>query len=214
MAIAYEDGVAIINDKVVSYGKSARYMNVSRQYRVNKNSLVAFGGDHADFQTLQNIIERRQNELRAHDRESILYPKQLFSYLSTLLYYRRCKMNPMWNTLIVCGMQPEQFDHTKLSPFIGVITPKGVAYEAKHVATGLSAMLLNQVIETEYRSKTMTKDEAIACLKKAHELTIYHDCVASNVYELAVVDKEDVHLSKSETITGNWLIAEYNCQYE
>ncbi|KIH58919.1 hypothetical protein ANCDUO_10862 [Ancylostoma duodenale] len=117
-----------MTDRVVSYGKTARYKNVSRQYKVNNNIIVAFGGDHADFQWLQNVIERQ-----------------------------------------------------------------GVAYQTKHVATGIAAMLLNQAVEDEWRKKgeKLTRPEAEAILRKALELTIYHDCCADNDFELGVVDAED-----------------------
>ncbi|VDK40592.1 unnamed protein product [Anisakis simplex] len=77
-------------------------------------------------------------------------------------------------------------------------------------------MLLNQVVETEFRKVGghLSKDEAIALLRKCLELTIYHDCVADNEFEISTIDKDGAKLGKPEMVTGNWDIAEYNCDYE
>ncbi|CAD6190978.1 unnamed protein product [Caenorhabditis auriculariae] len=216
IAMQYKTGVVVMTDRVVSYGKTARYKNVSRQYKVNDNVLVAFGGDHADFQWLQNVIERQALFWKRFDQE--IGPKALHGYLTSLLYARRCKMNPLWNTLIVAGIEEEEKNNKETStPFIGVITQKGCAYQVKHVATGIGAMLLNQAVEDSWRKKggDITRAEAEAVLKKALELTIYHDCTADNDFEIGSVDSEDgVNLGKEETIIGDWSIAETNCQYE
>uniref|UniRef100_A0A1I7ZK73 Proteasome subunit beta n=1 Tax=Steinernema glaseri TaxID=37863 RepID=A0A1I7ZK73_9BILA len=216
LAVAYKDGVAIMTDRVVSYGKTARYKNVCRQYRVNDQCVVAFGGDHADFQWLQNVIERQEAEMRTYDQRAKMTPKALHGYLTSLMYYRRTKMNPLWNTLIIAGMQPEPLDYDTLKPFIGVITQRGVAYKTQSVATGLGAMLLNQAIETDVRAKKGELDEqgAVDILRKCMELTIYHDCVADDTFDVTTVSGSGVTFRKPETIIGNWEIAEYNCQYE
>ncbi|VDP19819.1 unnamed protein product [Onchocerca flexuosa] len=202
-----------MSDRLVSYGKMARYRHVTRQYRVNNRVIIAFGGDHADFQWLQNVIERQTCELKSHDPNADLSPKMLHGFLTSLLYYRRTRMNPLWNTLVVAGMQAQ---NEQLEPFIGVITSRGVAYRTKSVATGMGAMLLNQVIETEHRKNDgkLSKEQAIDLLRKSLELSIYHDCVADNEFEISTVDKDGVQLGVPEVIAGNWDIAEYNCDYQ
>ncbi|EPB76463.1 hypothetical protein ANCCEY_04447 [Ancylostoma ceylanicum] len=130
---------------------------------------------------------------------SLMYARYVFPFgvlglgLNTLLY-SRTRMNPLWNTLIVAGVEDEEKNNKETSnPFIGVITQKGVAYQTKHVATGIAAMLLNQAVEDEWRKKgeKLTRPEAEAILRKALELTIYHDCCADNDFELGVVDAEE-----------------------
>ncbi|TKR96912.1 hypothetical protein L596_010861 [Steinernema carpocapsae] len=217
LAVQHKDGVAIMTDRVVSYGKTARYKNISRQYRVNDYCVVAFGGDHADFQWLQNVIERQEAEIKTYDQNARMTPKALHAYLTSLMYYRRSRMNPLWNTLVVAGMQPEPMDYATRKPFIGVITQRGVAYKATSVATGMGAMLLNQAIETDVRAKSGDLDEAgaVEILRKCMELTIYHDCVADDTFDVTTVSNaEGVKFQKPETIVGNWEIAESNCQYE
>ncbi|MFH4982281.1 hypothetical protein AB6A40_008990 [Gnathostoma spinigerum] len=212
-AVAYNGGVAIMTDRIISYGKMSRYRHISRQYRVNSRVVVAFGGDVADFQWLQNVIERQVCNLRALDSSAEMSPRMLHGYLTSLLYYCRTRMNPVWNTLIVAGMQLEDGN---LVPFIGVITPRGVAYHTKSVVTGLGAMLLNEAVETESRKlgPSMTKDQTVQMLRKCLELSVYHDCVTDTEFEISTVDQNGVTLGKPEVITGNWEIAEHNCDYE
>lgn len=110
-------------------------------------------------------------------------------------------------------MQPEEHGD-KLVPFIGVITPKGVAYTATSAATGLGAMTLNQAVQDNWRARDgkLTREEAYELLRKSMELSLYHDCMADNEYDLASVDATGVTLEKPETLTGNWQIGETNCQ--
>ncbi|CAD5211579.1 unnamed protein product [Bursaphelenchus xylophilus] len=215
LAVTYDGGVAIATDRVASYGKTARYKHIPRQYRVNENVVVAFGGDHADFQWLQNVIERVEEDHKSYDSNIKLTARGLYNYLCSLLYYRRSKMDPLWNTLIVAGMNPEP-TYDELAPFIGVITQRGVAYEAKSVATGMGQMLLNESLERATRDKggKLNKEEALDLIRTTVQLGYYHDCCADNEIDLTVVDKEGTHLLKPETFVGDWSLAEYNCQYE
>uniref|UniRef100_A0A183CLL6 Proteasome subunit beta n=1 Tax=Globodera pallida TaxID=36090 RepID=A0A183CLL6_GLOPA len=69
MALAYSGGVAVATDRTAFSGRTPRFQNSTRQYRLNDFCLVSFSGDFADFQWLQNLLERHQIELQNSTRQ-------------------------------------------------------------------------------------------------------------------------------------------------
>lgn len=114
-------------------------------------------------------------------------------------------------------MQPKSLDAGVLEPFIGVVTPKGVAYETKSVATGLGAMLLNQLVETNTRAfeYKLSQKEALDLLRKCMELSLYRDCTADSEFDLTSINADDgTVMLDPEIIVGNWDVADASGHYE
>jgi 20S proteasome subunit beta 7 len=90
IAVAFDGGVAVLADRIVSYGKMAKFRQTSRIYRINSCTLISFGGDHADFQLIQNMLQRRSYEFKAEcgDVDAEMPPVAIYSYLNALLYNR------------------------------------------------------------------------------------------------------------------------------
>ncbi len=61
-------------------------------------------------------------------------PKSLFSWLTRVMYNRRTRFNPLWNTLIVGGLQDGE-------PFLGYVDKIGTAYQSNTVASGFGAYI-------------------------------------------------------------------------
>lgn len=194
--------------------------------------MVAFSGDFADFQWLQNVIERIETDIRSYHSNTKLTAKGLYSRLTSLLYYRRSQMNPVWTTLVVAGltfllmilklssllrslgMHPEP-TYDNLVPFIGVISPKGMAYETKAVATSIGQMILTETMNRDARAREfkLTRDEAHALLRKMLEVIKYRDCTSSGDYDLTTIDASGATLERPEKIVGSWEVADYPCHF-
>ena len=56
---------------------------------------------------------------------------QVYSYLCRVMYNRRNKMNPLWNSLVIGGVEPSTG-----VPFLGMVSMQGTHYVASHVTTG------------------------------------------------------------------------------
>jgi 20S proteasome subunit beta 7 len=84
-AIKYKDGVIIATDTMGSYGSLARFPDLKRVIAVNKTTIVGFTGDIADFQFLQEQMERKQREEDAVGGGITMKPKALHCWLTRFL---------------------------------------------------------------------------------------------------------------------------------
>ena len=107
-----------------SYGSLARFRTVSRLRKVTDSCVVAATGDYADFQQIERIMERLTLDTLSElvcpvhpnlriksdslDDGHQYTPQNLFSWLTRILYNRRSRINPLWNTLVVGGYNEDK----------------------------------------------------------------------------------------------------------
>ena len=107
LGVKYKGGVMIAADCLGSYGSLARFRSLTRIYKVNDQCVVAGSGDYADFQYIMDMLKELQMEYEiAHDGHK-LTPKAVHSFLTRILYNRRSNMNPLWNQLVIAGVDDE-----------------------------------------------------------------------------------------------------------
>ena len=91
---------------VASYGSLARFKDIQRLHPVGNNTVIGASGDMSDFQQIQRILEDLLiEEETTRDNEHKLGPREIHEFLAQMMYKRRSKFNPLWNTLIVGGMK-------------------------------------------------------------------------------------------------------------
>jgi 20S proteasome subunit beta 7 len=93
-----------------------------------------------------------------------LSPSQLYAYLTRVMYARRSKVDPLWNSLVIGGV-----DRRSGVPFLGYVDLLGVTYESATIATGFGMHLAQPLLRkaVEGREETLSQQEAEEILKEA-----------------------------------------------
>jgi len=176
--------VIIASDTLGSYGSMARFTTLSRVFRVNESTVMAAGGDYADYQFLKQIIEQKVLSDECIGDGFGYTPKSLHSWLTRFLYNRRSRFNPLWNTLIVAGMLNGE-------AYLGFVDKVGTAYEAPSVASGYGAYIAQPMLRDAIeKNPNMTEQEARDVIQRCMTVLNYRDARSWNKFEMAVVAKD------------------------
>merc|ERR1711983_500314 len=162
--------------------------------------------DIADFQYLHNIIESKQNEEDICGKGGVtMRPEALHCWLTRVLYNRRSKFDPLWNTIIVGGIQDGK-------PFLGCVDHIGTAWKENAVATGMGAAMAIPIINHElekYDNSTdnLNFEQARDIMMKCLRVSYLRDCRATNKFHISVVNKDGAKVEGPLTIDSNWEVA-------
>jgi 20S proteasome subunit beta 7 len=215
LAVKYKDGVVIAADNLASYGSLARFTDVKRLKKFNRKAVVGFGGDVSDMQYLDRLLNSLDVEENyggsdspeAETADPHMSAKNLHAYLSKVMYKRRSDFNPLWNAMLVAGLDEAN------KPFLAYADLLGTTYSSPSLATGFGAHLaqpiMRRVVPTEAASKELTKEQAVDCVKECMKVLFYRDARSMPVYSIAVIDGSGVSLKEDEKLENqSWAFAE------
>ncbi|XP_037120066.1 proteasome subunit beta type-4 [Syngnathus acus] len=201
LAVKFDGGVVMAADMLGSYGSLARFRNISRLMKVNNSTILGASGDYADYQYLKQVIEQMVIDEELLGDGHSYSPKAMHSWLTRVMYNRRSKMNPLWNTVVIGGFYHGQ-------SFLGYVDKLGVAYEAPTVATGFGAYLAQPLMREALENKVhVSKQEARELVDRCLKVLYYRDARSYNRYEVAVVTEEGVEIVGPLSSETNWDIA-------
>lgn len=214
LAIAFQGGVIIAADTLVSYGSMARFRSCDRINIVNKHTVVAATGDYADYQYLTRIIRQKQIDEKQWNDGLELYPAALHSWITRVSYNKRSKFNPLWTAWVVGGMQPNE-ETGKLEPFLGFVDKLGTAYKSNVVTTGFAMHLgLAKIRElTDNVDRLPTEAEARDLIKECMEILYYRDARSWPKYKVVVIKEDGTHEEGPFELKGNWQVAHQSLSY-
>jgi 20S proteasome subunit beta 7 len=203
LAIKYKDGIMMSADNLASYGSLARFKDVQRLHPVGTTTVIGAGGDMSDFQYIQTLLnELIIDEFTAQDGHT-LGPAEIHEYLAQVMYARRSKMNPLWNSLLVGGVK----DGKKFLAYVDLL---GTTYSASTLATGYGAHIAQPLLReaVEGREDTLTEEEAFAIIENSMRVLYYRDARSLDKYQVATITEAGVTISESKHLQTSWSFAE------
>ncbi|KAJ0330418.1 hypothetical protein COL5a_003481 [Colletotrichum fioriniae] len=210
IAIKFSEGVVIAADNLASYGSLARFTDVKRLRTFANSTVVGFGGDVSDMQYLDRHLsglDIEESYDMANDAPARLNAANLHKYLSKLLYKRRSDFDPLWNHLLVAGLD----DNNK--PFLAAADLLGTTFTSPSLATGFGSALAQPIMRRyapdEETAAKLSKEQAVDVIKECMKVLFYRDARSSDSYSIAVVTKDGVDLKESEKLEKqSWKFAE------
>ena len=197
-ALKYKDGVIIAADTVRNYGGlyGPQYPYLERIKKINETTVYASSGDNADFKYLHKIIENKQKPVEWR-------PESLYRWLTRVVYNRRSKFDPLWNTIIIGGFQDGK-------PFLGCVDHIGTIFKENAVATGVGAAMAIPIINRELKKYDNSTDNLN--FKQAKEIMM--KCLrlsnmGDNTYKfhISVINKNGTKVIGPLDIDSKWEVA-------
>jgi len=206
LAVKFNGGVVFAADTLGSYGSLARFRNCERLLKINNSTMIGCMGDYADFQFLKNIIEQMAIDDICKDDGIAMTPRSLHSWLTRVLYNKRSKMDPLWTTVVVGGMDNGE-------GFLGFVDKLGTAYKDPVIATGYASMIATPLMRSAWKPE-LTQDEARKLIEDSLRVMFYRDARAFHKYHLGIVNAEGCKIEGPLEIKPDWSIANLIQGYE
>lgn len=211
VGMAFDGGVIIAADTLVSYGSMARFRNCERIKVVNNHTVVAASGDYADYQFLTDIIEQKQIDEEQWNDGIQLQPLALHSWITRVVYNRRSNFEPLFCSWVVGGVQPNEKTGA-LEPFLGFVDHIGTAYKSNIVCSGFGQLfavpMIREIVE-KVEKKLPSEQEARSMIAKCLEVLYLRDARSFPRFKQVIVKTDGVTHEGPLELTGNWETAHY-----
>ncbi|KAK1324954.1 Proteasome subunit beta type-4 [Acorus calamus] len=201
IGIKYKDGILLAADMGGSYGSTLRYKSVERIKAIGKHSLLGASGEISDFQEILRYLDELILYDNMWDDDNSLGPKEVHNYLNRIMYNRRNKFNPLWNTLVLGGVKNGK-------KYLGMVSMIGVHFEDDHVATGFGNHLARPILRDEWR-EDLSFEEAVKLLEKCMCVCLLRDRSSINKFQIAKITEEGVTISQPYALKTNWELSAF-----
>ena len=196
IAVKYSEGIIMCTDTLASYGSMAIFKQIPRMAAIGNSTLLGAGGEYSDFQEIIRLLRQKQTEDFAQLDGISLNANHYASYISSVMYEKRNKGDPLYNSLIVAGF-------SNSSSYLAYIDLYGTHIIGDYHVTGFAHHISKPIISEGWRPG-MSEAEAKDLIEKGMRVLWYRDARASNRVQFAKVTKEGVEFDDPYKIESDW----------
>ena len=148
----------------------------------------------SDFQYLQKLLNELMIDEFTEQDGHTLGPAEIHEYLSQVMYARRTKMNPLWNSLVVGGFKDgkrcvtlnrcqvcgsELYGTLRFLAYVDLL---GTTYKATTIATGYGAYIAQPLLRkaVEPYADVLKEEQAQKILEDCMRVLFYRDARSLN----------------------------------
>jgi 20S proteasome subunit beta 7 len=185
-----------------SYGSTKRYKNLQRVRAVNSTTVIGFTGELSDFDYIMTLLEELNTADFCEDDGKELSPREIYAYLTRVMYNRRNKFDPLWNSLVVAGTKNGE-------SFLGTVGMIGQHYADSHVAAGFGNHMARPLFR-EKHTDDMSEAEARTLMEDALRACVMRDKSMMNKFQIAKVEKGKApEISEPFAVATSWDYEKY-----
>ena len=167
--------------------------------------MLACSGEASDFQEIKNLMtEKEEEDAIANDGATFLKTKDYWNFLSRVQYQRRMKMNPLFTSTIVAGV-----DQQTGEKFVGSVDVYGTRNTGDFYATGLG-LYYCQVLLQNAHSNDMSQADAIKLLEDCQRVLFYREKRCVDRIQMCKITQAGVEIGQPYNIGSEWNLKEYS----
>lgn len=195
IGIRCADGVVLACDTLASYGSMARFRQITRMHKVTDSCVIGAGGDYSDFQEICSMLDEATLTEECYDDGHSLSAKSIHQYLSRVMYNRRNKMDPLWNSIVLAGWDE--------GPVLALADLYGTNFESEVIATGYGGYIGLPLLRNAYR-EDITVEEGRKVIIDVLKVLYYRDCRTIDKYQISVVSKDSATVEDPKQLETEW----------
>ena len=172
------------------------FKSLERIKKVGDFTAVGASGEYSDFQNVMLYLEEMRDKDFEEDDGIKKTPKEIYNYLSAVMYHKRNQMDPFYNQLVVGGF------HSGRS-FLGYVDLQGSAFEDDTIATGYGAYIAIPLLRKAFKA-SLTREEAKRILEDCMKVMYYRDARSINKIQLCDISEKGVTISDPYNLETQW----------